>query len=124
MQRRTVTHKYAQSLHGDIRKRDDQIGRLQRDIQHAHDDLSVAQARAVALQRELDAMAAKVNKMGTDLGAANMREMVAREVARTALNGMAIIAGGIPGGTIGSTLLALERDGRAQLKLAGNGAHA
>lgn len=124
----TISAKHAQALHGDIRRRDEQIDRLQRDIQHQNDRLEESTHREEQLRVELDQLALKLQTMGEQVGAANLRELAAREVATTALHGMAAVAGSVQCGVsttqIAVTLRSLERDGREQLKRASNGAHA
>lgn len=125
MRKQKVTRRYADELHRNIRRRDEQIEQLQRERHTANDALHAQTLATATMEGEVDAMAAKLNKMGTDLGVANMRALLVHEVANTALNGMGALASAVGNGSqIASTLRALERDGRAQLKLAANGTHA
>jgi chromosome segregation ATPase len=120
-----ISRKYAAQLRREIAKRDQQIETLQREQHRLLDELGEANLDLTKKQILLDELAQKLNRAGQDLGRANWKSETCRQIAYTAMDGLATIAGATTG-HIRTTLLALERDGRAQLNtvLNGNGAHA
>jgi hypothetical protein len=129
MPRQTVSLKYATALRGEIRRSYADLTKAERETARAKDDVRELKVAKAVLQDELDAMAGKLNKMGTDLGAAHAREIATRQVACVALAAIGTLAHSVkvaPADQVSTTAFALERDGRAQLERAknGNGAHA
>jgi regulator of replication initiation timing len=116
--KRTASQKSVGELLHEVRRRDEQINVLQREAFHAEDEVRELREKEAALRLQVDGLCTRLDRMGAEMGAANCREIRVRLIAETALNALAAMASALPSSNVHhcvTTLLAVERDGRAQL---------